>query len=200
MLTNLPIHGLVLAGGHSSRMGRDKAALVHADGRTLARRTYDLLRQAGCSRVALSLRHEQEMPDGFSDAGAVEIIRDPAGASLGPIAGILAGQRLQPAAAWLVVACDLPRLDLTTLRHLAASHQADEPFLAYRSESDGLPEPLCALYGPAALPVLEQALADDFRCPRKVLIRNDCRLLAPVTPRALDNANTPEDWESARMP
>lgn len=194
-----PLHGLVLAGGHSSRMGRDKAALVHADGRTLARRTYDLLREAGCARVALSLRHDQEMPDGFADAGPVEIIRDPAGASLGPIAGILAGQRLQPGAAWLVVACDLPRLDLATLRNLAASHQPDEPFLAYRSESDGLPEPLCALYGPAALAVLERALADDFRCPRKVLIRNDCRLLAPVTPRALDNANTPEDWENARI-
>jgi molybdenum cofactor guanylyltransferase len=200
MIATSPINGLVLAGGHSSRMGRDKAALVHADGRTLARRTYDLLRQAGCARVALSLRHDQEMPEGFSDAGPVEIIRDPAGASLGPIAGILAGQRLEPDAAWLVVACDLPRLDLTTLRNLAASLQADETFLAYRSESDGLPEPLCALYAPAALHVLEQALADDFRCPRKVLIRNHCRLLDPVTSRALDNANTPEDWENTRTP
>jgi molybdopterin-guanine dinucleotide biosynthesis protein A len=194
------LHGLVLAGGHSSRMGRDKAALVHADGRTLARRCHDLLREAGCDRVALSLRHDQEMPDGFSDAGQVEIIRDPAGASLGPIAGILAGQRLEPHATWLVVACDLPRLDLATLENLALAHRADEPFLAYRSESDGLPEPLCAVYGPAALSVLEDALAADFRCPRKVLIRNACRLLDPVTPRALDNANTPGDWENARQP
>lgn len=196
----LPLHGLVLAGGHSSRMGRDKAALIHADGRTLARRCHDLLREVGCGRVALSLRHDQEMPEGFSDAGRVEIIRDPAGASLGPIAGILAGQRLEPQATWLVVACDLPRLDLTTLENLALSHRPDEPFLAYRSESDGLPEPLCAVYGPASLPVLERAHAADFRCPRKVLIRNDCRLLDLVTPRALDNANTPGDWESARLP
>jgi molybdenum cofactor guanylyltransferase len=199
-MTNPLLHGLVLAGGHSSRMGCDKAALVHADGRTLARRCHDLLREAGCDRVAVSLRHDQEMPDGFADAGAVEIIRDPAGASLGPIAGILAGLRLAPQATWLVVACDLPRLDLPTLENLRSSHRPDEPFLAYQSESDGLPEPLCALYGPASLDVLESALAADFRCPRKVLIRNHCRMLKPVTPRALENANTPGDWENARLP
>ena len=47
---------------------------------------------------------------------------------------------------------------------------------------------------------LEKALADDMRCPRKILIRNDCRLLDSVSPRALDNANTPEDWATATAP
>ncbi len=197
MSAKFPVRGLVLAGGRSSRMGRDKAALVHPDGRTLVRRTHDLLAGAGCESIAISLRHDQETPAGLD---GLEIVRDPDGASHGPIAGIVAAMRLEPAAAWLVVACDLPRLDEETLVHLISSQQAGEKFLAYRSESDGLPEPLCALYQPAALPVLEQALADDFRCPRKILIRNDCRLLEPVTPRALDNANTPDDWETARQP
>ena len=197
MSTAFPLRGLVLAGGRSSRMGRDKAALIHPDGRTLVRRTYDLLVAAGCVSVAISLRHDQEIPAGLE---GLEMVRDPAGASMGPIAGIVAAMRLEPTAAWLVVACDLPRLDGGTLVHLSASSQAGEKFLAYRSQSDGLPEPLCALYQPAALPVLELALAEDFRCPRKLLIRHGCRLLDPVTPRALENANTPEDWESARLP
>jgi molybdopterin-guanine dinucleotide biosynthesis protein A len=187
----------VLAGGRSSRMGRDKAALVHPDGRSLARRCCDLLREAGCESVVLSLRHDQEIPAGLED---LEIVRDPAGASHGPIAGIVSGMRLHPGADWLVLACDLPRLDLQTLSHLISSKQPADTFLAYRSESDELPEPLCTLYAPAALPILEQAMADDFRCPRKILIRNDCRLLEPVTRRALDNANTPEDWETATAP
>lgn len=178
-------------------MGQDKASLIHLDGRTLARRCCDLLRDAGCESVAISLRHDQEIPPGLD---GIEIVRDPAGASSGPIVGILSGMSLHPTADWLVVACDLPRLDLTTLRHLTVCHQHGENFLAYRSESDGLPEPLCTLYSPGALPVLAQALADDFRCPRKILIRNNCRLLDPVTPRALDNANTPEDWETAKIP
>ena len=197
MKTNHSLHGLVLAGGRSSRMGQDKAALVHPDGRTLARRCHDLLKEAGCESVAISIRDDQEIPAGFE---GLEIVRDPAGESLGPIVGIVSGMRLHPNSNWLVVACDLPRLDVPTLTHLVESRMDGEKFLAYRSEFDGLPEPLCTLYAPAVLSVLEEAQAADFRCPRKILIRGDCRLLEPVTPRALDNANTPEDWETAITP
>jgi molybdopterin-guanine dinucleotide biosynthesis protein A len=188
------IHGLVLAGGRSARMGQDKAALVHPDGRSLVRRTADLLHAAGCATVVLSLRYDQEIPAGMDDC---EIVRDPEGGSGGPLAGMVVGMATYPADDWLVVACDLPRLDLATLSQLIGSATNDDTFLAYRSESDHLPEPLCALYSSAARTVLEAALAADFRCPRKVLIHNDCRLLEPVTPRALDNANTPEDWQNA---
>ncbi|MES2660988.1 MAG: NTP transferase domain-containing protein [Verrucomicrobiota bacterium] len=189
-----PLCGLVLAGGRSSRMGQDKAALVHPDGRTLLRRCCDLLIEAGCGSVAISLRHDQEIPAGMEDC---EIVRDPEGASQGPIAGIVSGMSLHPEANWLVLACDLPRLDLATLSNLIDSRRNDEKFLSYRSEFDNLPEPLCALYASGSLSILKQAQADDFRCPRKILIRNDCRLLEPATPRALENANTPEDWQTA---
>ncbi|MES2476634.1 MAG: molybdenum cofactor guanylyltransferase [Verrucomicrobiota bacterium] len=188
------VHGLLLAGGRSSRMGQDKAELAHPDGRSLVRRTADLLREAGCASVVLSLRHDQEIPAGMN---GFEIVRDPEGGSGGPLAGMLAGMASHPSDDWLVVACDLPRLDVETLSTLIDSATADDVFLAYRSEFDGLPEPLCAWYSSASRTVLEDAMAADFRCPRKVLIRNACRLLEPVTPRALDNANTPEDWQNA---
>lgn len=193
------IHGLVLAGGRSTRMGTDKAALLHPDGRPLARRTLDLLSRV-CARTVVSLRHDQELPPRIEESPQVSIVRDPEGGSEGPLAGILAALRSAPEADWLVLACDLPRLDVDTLEHLVASRNPDEVFLSYRSEFDGLPEPLCAYYAAAALPILEQAQANGIRCPRKVLIQHNCRLLDPVTPRALDNANTPDDWETARQP
>ncbi|RYD17457.1 MAG: molybdenum cofactor guanylyltransferase [Verrucomicrobiaceae bacterium] len=194
MSTGTPLRGLVLAGGRSSRMGSDKASLVHPDGRTLAVRCRDLLLEAGCVSVVISLRHDQQVPFGLEH---MEIVRDPEGESGGPMTGIVSGMRLDPAADWLVVACDLPRLDRETLSHLIASLQPEEKFLAYRSEFDDLPEPLCTLYTHAALPLMEEALTENFRYPRKILMRHACRLLEPVTPRALDNANTPADWETA---
>jgi molybdopterin-guanine dinucleotide biosynthesis protein A len=192
-----PLHGLILAGGRSARMGRDKATLLHSDGRTLARRCADLLVQAGCQTVVISLRQDQEVPAGLED---LLIVRDPVGESLGPMVGMVTGMKQAPQATWLVVACDLPRLDVSSLSHLVDSLQPGEKFLAYRSEFDGLPEPLCALYTAEALPVLAAAQAADFRCPRKILIREDCRVLEPISPRALENANTPEDWEIALQP
>ncbi|MGL4398307.1 MAG: NTP transferase domain-containing protein [Luteolibacter sp.] len=187
------LFGLVLAGGRSARMGRDKASLIHPDGRPLAKRCHDLLREAGCESVVLSLRHDQEIPAGLDE---VEVVRDPAEASDGPMAGIISGMRRHPDADWLVVACDLPRLDLQTLAHLISSRVPGEAFLAYRSEFDGLPEPLCTFYSAASRSLLEQAAALGFRGPRKILFRHGCRLLEPVTPRALTNANTPDDWEA----
>jgi molybdopterin-guanine dinucleotide biosynthesis protein A len=174
-------------------MGRDKAVLVHPDGQTLARRCHDLLRRAGCESVVLSLRHGQEIPAGMDQ---VEIVRDPEDAGEGPMAGIISAMRMVPDADWLVVACDLPALDLRTLAHLVSSRMPGETFLAYRSESDGLPEPLCAFYAAASRSLLEEAVALGLRGPRNLLVRQGCRLLEPVTPRALDNANTPADWEA----
>jgi molybdenum cofactor guanylyltransferase len=197
MKSTRPLHGLVLAGGRSTRMGADKAALIHPDGRTLARRCHDLLDDAGCEHVLLSLRCDQEIPAGFADLADLRVVRDPDGPSGGPLTGMITAMSQHPEADWLVVACDLPRLDPATLRHLIFSKRSDEMFLSYRSEFDGLPEPLCALYTPAALTLLRNT---EFRCPRKVLIRHECRLLDPVTPRALDNANTPEDWKTATSP
>jgi molybdopterin-guanine dinucleotide biosynthesis protein A len=192
-----PLIGLVLAGGRSSRMGRDKAALVHPDGRTLARRACDLLGGAGCESVVLSLREDQEIPPGFSDSDPPTVVRDP---GVGPLAGIVAGMRLRPDADWLVLACDLPRLDPATLTTLVESKREGERFLAYRSELDGLPEPLCAYYAREALPLLEESLAADFRGPRRILMEHGCRLLDPVTPGALANTNTPEEWETFETP
>ena len=79
MSSNRPLYGLVLAGGRSSRMGTDKAALPHPDGLPLARRTHDLLAETGCGSIVLSLRHDQEIPPGFDELPDTIIARDPEG-------------------------------------------------------------------------------------------------------------------------
>lgn len=191
-------HGLLLLGGRSSRMGQDKALLRHPDGRALWQRGVALL-SACCDQVYLSLRHDQDtafLREAFSTAS---ILRDEAGNSDGPIAGLLAAFRCAPASRWLVMSCDLPRVDEATLRHLIRSHHQDEPFLAYRSEFDGRPEPLCAIYAPAAHHLFQKSNERQICCPRKILIQHQCRLLEPITLRALENTNTPLEWEIAQQ-
>ena len=67
----------------------------------------------------------------------------------------------------------------------------------YRSTHDGLPEPLCAIWEPAAAPALAAYQAGGGNCPRKFLMRNGAPLLEPLDRRALDNVNTPEEYAQA---
>ena len=190
-MSRIPLLGFLLAGGQSRRMGKAKASLSYA-GSTQPERVAKLL-QAHCNEVFLSLREEQAMP---AEMGTLSVVRDSREGG-GPLVGILSAFDARTDAAWLVVACDLPFLDAATLDNLLAKRDSTRLATAYRSAHDGLPEPLCTIYEPHARPVLEDYLARDIRCPRKILINTEPLLLDPVNPRALDNVNTPEDYEEA---
>ena len=119
---------------------------------------------------------------------------------LGPIAGIAAAQALRPDAAWLVLACDLPYLERRHPgppdRPARSGARAPRPI---RSSHDGLPEPLCAIYEPRSAALILRAYLDTGKsCPRKFLIQSDALLLEQPEPRALDNINTPEEYDAAR--
>jgi len=186
-----PLHGLVLAGGRSTRMGRDKAGLAF-NGRSQLERAMALLGPL-VSRAFVSVRADQQhdplraaFPQ-IVDAGGID----------GPAAGIRAAQAAHPGAAWLVVACDLPLLDAATLQHLIARRDPQRLATAYRSARDGLPEPLCAIYEPASGAALDAFLAGGRNCPRKFLIQSATLLLDQPNPEALDNVNTPDDLAAA---
>ena len=187
------LHGLVLAGGSSSRMHEDKAALTYRRRPQLAQ-AFELLAPF-VSRAWVSVREEQRADP--LRAGFPQIVDGPD--VEGPIAGIIAAQTEHPQAAWLVIACDLPMLDATTLSELIAGRDADRLATAFQSASDGLPEPLCAIYEPASREAILRFVASGVSCPRKFLMRHDVALLASASPQALANANTPEEHAAARQ-
>lgn len=182
-----PVHGLVLAGGRSRRMGRDKAALVIRGETQLARAVALLERHL--AEVYVSVRGDQE--DDPARAG-YRLIVDRYD-DLGPAAGILSAFDADPGAAWLVLACDLPNVDDEAIAALVARRRTDAPAVAFASSHDGLPEPLCALWLPASARLLRDAVAEGVSCPRKVLIRAGVPLLEQPRADALDNVNTPDD-------
>ena len=186
-----PLYGLILAGGRSSRMGRDKAVIAY-HGKSQIEWTAERAR-AICERVYLSVRPDQAMdPARTVLPQVVDRIADK-----GPIAGIMAAQAEAPEAAWLVLACDLPFIDEHTLHHLAAARDPARVATAYRSSHDGLPEPLCAIYEPGSRALIEAYVASGKDCPRRFLIRSDALLLDQPHPRALDNINTPGEFQAA---
>jgi molybdopterin-guanine dinucleotide biosynthesis protein A len=186
-----PLYGLVLAGGRSSRMQRDKAALEYA-GRSQLERAVELIKPH-VERVFISVRADQT---GDPLRARFAQIVD-AGEVAGPIAGIIAAQSRHPNAAWLVLACDLPLLGRETLAHLLRSRRPERQATAYRSSHDGLPEPLCAIYEPSSGEAIRAHIASGRDCPRKFLINADTALLDQPEPGALDNVNTPDEYGSA---
>ena len=92
-----------------------------------------------------------------------------------------------------MVACDLPRLDEATLAALIQARDEYHIAIAYRSAHDDLPEPLCALWEPAALQRLEAQVRAGRHSLREVLRSPDVRLLHAPENGALDNINTPEE-------
>ncbi len=188
-----PLYGLLLAGGRSRRMGRDKAALEF-DGRTQLERAFALLEPL-TARCFVSVRADQR--DDPLRARFPQIVDLPNGLE-GPLGGIRAAQLAHPEAAWLVVACDLPLLDAATLQHLIASRDPARLATVYRSTYDGLPEPLCAIWEPAAAGALAAHVAAHGNCPRKFLTQSDTLLLDQPRPDSLENVNTPAELAAAR--
>ncbi len=185
-MTN-PVYGLVLAGGQSRRMGEDKA-LLRRGGKSQLAYVVSML-DALLPEVFVSVRADQAgEPERAQFRQVVDRFKD-----MGPVAGIISALEEHPEADWLVVACDLPNVDAGTITYLLDNIDSSRPFTAYESSHDGLPEPLCAVYRRGSEDILRGFVDDGLKCPRKMLIRSDTRLLEQPNPRSLDNVNTPSD-------
>jgi molybdenum cofactor guanylyltransferase len=185
------LYGLVLTGGRSRRMQRDKAGLEYA-GKSQLARAMELLSPL-VARCFVSVRADQAHDPQRAAYDTITDVRP----NLGPIGGIHAALHAYPDNAWLILACDLPFLDRATLQHLIAHRASIRIATAYRSSFDAQPEPLCAIFEPRSLQIIEQSLAQDQQCPRALLSRSDVELLELPNARALDNINTGEEYAAA---
>ncbi len=141
----LTTSGAVLAGGRSSRMGRDKASIL-VGGERLLLRQLRLLAEAGCSDRLVSLGATAPGPALKLVPDNVRIVADRS-ADSGPLAGL---ERVLTEARHelvLVLAVDLPGLDAGFLRALLADAR---PGVGVVPSRNGQHEPLVAVYPRAA--------------------------------------------------
>ncbi len=189
------VAGFILAGGASSRMGRDKA-LLELGGEPLIVRTARLVESvAGPATV-------------IGDSAAVRALGlrtigdDWPGA--GPLGGIATALRASSAPWSLVVACDLPYLTREWLEYAIARALKSQADVVAAMNTDGA-EPLCALYSKSAESGIRRALTLGNKKVKDALERLRLERIEPAEWKAFDsegllfkNMNSPADYEEAR--
>lgn len=185
------IEGLVLVGGASRRLGRDKAFL-DIDGVPAVARIVDALRPL-VSRVRLI-----GGDDRFAGIDAGWIPDAEAGA--GPLGGIISGLAVIEASYALVLACDTPLVSTPLLECLLAARTAGCEAVVPR-HGGGI-EPLVALYAREARRPLALAYERGERAMHRVLQTLRVEYVDEAALRAVDpaldgflNINTEADVE-----
>lgn len=200
--SNTPcVSAVVLAGGMSRRLGRNKA-LEPIGGQPLICRVTERLAQVAEELVVVVNEAERATVLPLPAEAKVTVDRYPGKGSLG---GLFTGLSAATSAGggWAVmVACDMPFLNVALLRYMLSlreGHDAVVPVVEDR------PEPLHALYSARCLPFMERRLqADDLKIARffdEVRVRYvpeaELRRLDPEL-LSFFNINTQEDVDRAQ--
>ncbi len=188
------IAAYILAGGQSSRMGRDKAMLAPG-GIPLLMRTAALLAPLAGPPIIVG------PPTRYSALGYDVIADDAPG--IGPLGGIATALRHSNQGWNLIVGCDLPFLTAQWLDYLigrAVESNAD----AVIPQSDAGAEPLCAMYRKTCVTPILTAIARGTRKVTDAFAGLNIDSLTAEEWKAFDesghlfkNMNTPADFEEA---
>jgi molybdenum cofactor guanylyltransferase len=176
--------GWVLVGGHSRRMGTNKA-LLEMDGQPLFRR---VAKEIGKICGTVSLVGD---PATYGGLG-LPVIPDRF-PGVGPLAGIEAALNVTNVEWNLLVACDMPSLDASVLEELFGA--ADGADGAVPSYGDGRIEQLSAVFHRRCHTEILAALEQGVRKVSDALARLKLRYVPVSNPNSFANLNTPEDLE-----
>lgn len=190
MLNDQKIAGLLLTGGESRRMGRDKASIPIGD-TTMARRLAQLLSHA--------LDPVFEVGPGFTDlptANEPEPFLGPLVAVASGVGALWAAGHRGPA---VVLACDLPRIPLEAVEFLA-TWPGEKTVLPV---VNGIDQPLCARWSLKDLELAVQASRQGERSLRDIPRRSHAMLLGPqhwgeFPSEVFEDVDTPSELRALR--
>ena len=179
-----PVQGLVLAGGKSSRMGKDKTQLEYY-GKSQLDHTVELLEKNLLKTyVSVAVGQTSEKYDYIQDRFV----------DLGAFGAVCSAFQYDPNKAWLVLAADLPFVNNDLIQLLLKRRNPTKVATAVKGRSKEFVEPLITIYEPKAYPKLLSYLAQGYSCPRKVLINSDVEVIE-VDDELIRNINTPEEYQ-----
>ena len=115
---------------------------------------------------------------------------------LGPLSGIETALASGRGELNLVLACDMPGIEIAHLEKLVAIATESDENCVVTADADGAIQPLCAIYRRACLGAVREAL-DEGRLQLMSLITNLRAKLVPVAD-TIRNINTAEEWNALR--
>jgi molybdopterin-guanine dinucleotide biosynthesis protein A len=188
---------IVLAGGKSSRLGRDKA-LLPIGGQPMLARTVQSLSALTDDLIVVS----NEPKSHGSLALAARLVPD-LEPGQGSLMGVYSGLRVARHAHALVVACDMPLLSIPLLWYMIGLTQGYDVVIP---RLNGLLEPLHAIYGKACLPPMSRLLDQGQRKITSFFQDVRVRYVEEDEIDAFDpgrlsflNVNSLADWDRARL-
>ncbi len=185
---------LVLAGGQSSRMGRDKALLT-VDGIPLLQRVYTAARAAFDQKASIYVM--TAWPERYQSLDLNVHFLPESQPTQGPLMALAQAFDFINSDWILVLACDLPWLDPWVLRTwiLELDQIAPEILACVPHAAQGW-DPLCGLYRSTCQASLVNYLDQGDRSFQGWLNQIPVQKLSVADPRMLFNCNTPEDLGS----
>jgi molybdopterin-guanine dinucleotide biosynthesis protein A len=136
--------GVILCGGESSRMGRDKG-LIESQNKTWVQLATVKLEELEIP-VVISISGKQKENYEKVLPGKTVIVDDSSIALKGPVAALLSVHLQYPGEDLFVLACDLPLMETSVLDELYCSYLNNNHFQAFVYTNNGEPEPLCGIY------------------------------------------------------
>jgi len=179
-----PLYGLVLGGGLSSRMGKDKGHLNY-HGQPQRDYVFKLLEKF-CDRVYYSA-NAQAISDNNTIKDAYPF--------QGPLNGILSAFKFQSDVAWLTVPIDMPFVDESIIQFLIDHRDVSRVATCFYDAEGKLPDPLLTVWEPHSANLLKAFYEEGKISPREFLRTSNTQLLHTPDKRALKNVNTPNDLD-----
>lgn len=183
----MELTGIILSGGQSSRMGKEKG-LCLLNGKPLIEYSFDLLKKF-CDSIIISSNSKD-----YEYLGC-QIINDEV-QGIGPAGGIYSCLRASGNDDNFIISCDMPMITSDLIQYLLSQKK---DFDALIPLFNGFPEPLCAYYRQSCIPVFKQSI-EQGKYKIQDIIKDTNAGFIPIkttdpfySPLLFTNVNTPGD-------
>ena len=191
MVTKRKLTGIILSGGKSTRMNKEKGLCIF-NGKPMIEHILDALKPI-CNQILISANNEQ-----YDYLGYKTITDKYSG--IGPISGIYSGLEASQSDNNIILSCDMPLVSVGLIRYI---YDNRDDFDIVIPERNDFLEPLCAYYHRRILSNIEIAIQNkSFKLIKLIKSLNYKPLkIDPghsfFHPMLFENINSPNDLKRA---